>query len=109
MAIVNSASLAAGQVMNLVQDALIRHRKALKDISDLYTWTSGITAADLEALPGSISAADANAILAAVADAHAEYLIHMTGQPPGTYPQASSAYVYANSQTAVIGPFTDKP
>lgn len=109
MAIVNSANLSANQVMSLVQDALIRHRKALKDINDLYAWTSGVSAADLEALPGNLSAADANALLSAVADAHAEFLIHTTGQPPGTYPQAGSAYIYANSQTAVVGPFPDKP
>lgn len=109
MAIIGSASLSGAQVMNLVRDTLIRHRAALKDIGDLYAWTSGITAADLEALPDGIAAADANAILSAMADAHAEYLIHTTGQPPGTYPQAASAYVYANSQTAVIGPFPDKP
>jgi hypothetical protein len=108
MAIVNSANLSGGQVLSLVQAALVRHRAALKDINDLYAWTSGITPADLEGLGGGLSEADAGAILSAVADAHAEYLIHTTGQPPGSYPQAGSAYIYANSQTAVIGPLRDQ-
>jgi hypothetical protein len=101
MAIVNSANLSGGQVLSLVQAALVRHRAALKDINDLYAWTSGITPADLEALPGNLSATDAGAILSAVADAHAEYLIHTTGQPPGSYPQVATATA-ATSMSAMI-------
>lgn len=98
------ANLNSGVIVNQAIAALKSHRQALNALNDLYSWSSGITPADLEAAPYNMTAADANALLSAIADAHAEYMIHATGQPPGTYPQASSAYVYSASQNQVVGP-----
>ncbi len=98
----NATNLTAQEVAQNVQAVLKNHRNALDDISDLYAWSSGITAADLTAI-GFVTA-DAGVLLSAIADAHAEYLIHVTGLPPGTYPQPGSAYVYQSSQSLVIGP-----
>lgn len=106
MAIVNATNLTAAQIMQQVISALRNHRQALEVINDLFAWSSGISAADLTAAPINMPASDANAILGAIADAHAEVLIHTTGQPPGSYPQAASAYIYAASQNQVIGPTT---
>ena len=104
MAIVNAENMSASAVMGMVQEALAAHRAALSRLNELYTWTSGIAAGDLQTLPGTMPLADANALLAAVADGHAEYLLHTTGLPPAAYPQPSAAYVYGQSQTGVIGP-----
>src|SRR5690348_3829278 len=103
MAIANGGgNLNAGVIWNQAVAALKEHRRALEVVNDLYAWSSGVSAADLEAAPYSMSASDAAALLSAIADAHAEYLLHTTGLPPGTYPQPSSAYVYAASQNQVI-------
>jgi hypothetical protein len=102
LAIFNAAQQVSGSVIINVQAKLVALRKAFDDIATLYAWSSGVSSADLQAI--GFSAADAATILSAIADAHAEYLIRTTGQPPGTYPQAASAYVYAASQTQVIGP-----
>lgn len=107
MAIINAENWTAGQIMARVSGALVNHRQAMEVLNSIYAWTSGITAADLEAAPPNgpgLSVVDANAVLTAVADAHAEYLIHVTGQAPSSYPQVSSPYVYAASQNALIGP-----
>jgi len=100
MAIVNSDNLNAGVIIGNVQAVLKAHRAALNAINDMWAWSSGVTAADLQAAPLNMT----QALLSAIADAHAEYLIHTTGLPPATYPQPPQAYVYANSQTAEIGP-----
>ena len=102
MAIISAGNMTASQIIGTVQGALSAHRAALDRIADLYAWTSSISAADLEAAPISMPAADANAILAAVADAHGEYLIHTAGSDPN-HP-INPPYVYAASQTAVLGP-----
>ncbi len=104
MAVINAGNMSAAQVMARVAQALVNHRQALEVLNDMYAWSSGIPAADLEAPPLSMPAADAQALLTALADAHAEYQIHVTGLPPGTYPQPASAYTYGASQTALIGP-----
>lgn len=103
MAIFNSAQFNAGVIAGNVQQKLIAHRKALADLADLYAWSSGTSAADLQAI--GFSAADASALLSAIADAHAESVIHNTGQAPSTYPQVTGTpYPYGASQTTVIGP-----
>lgn len=98
-----STQLTPAEVNNLIQQRLIALRSAINGVSDLYGWTSGLAAADLAAASG-YSAGDAPTVLSAVADAHALAQIYSTGQPPGTYPQAASAYIYATSQRQVIGP-----
>lgn len=90
------------QVAQNTQARLIALRDALSAVQDLYGWLSGVSEGDLEAL--GFSAGDAGALQSAVADANAVADIYSTGQPPGTYPQAASAYVYAASQRQVIGP-----
>ncbi len=104
MAIVNAENMTPAQLIQLVSQALVNHRQALNVLNELYKWTSGLSVADLTGAPIGMSATNANAILAAVADAHAEYLIHNTGQAPSTYPQVTGPYPYGASQTAVIGP-----
>ncbi len=83
MAVFNASGQSAAAIINNVTGRLIAHHRAL---------------ADLTAAPLSMASADANAILAAVADAHAEYLIHTTGQAPGSYPQVTGTpYNYSAS------------
>lgn len=103
MPIINASNMSASQILAIVQEALSAHRAALIRLGEeIYPWTSGISAADLEAAPISMPAADANALLAAVADAHGEYLIHTAGSDPN-HP-INPPYTYAASQTAVLGP-----
>jgi hypothetical protein len=103
MAIVNAENLTAGQIIAIVQEALSAHRAALIRLGEeIYPWTSGIAAADLEAAPINMPAPTANALLAAVADAHGEYLIHTAGSDPN-HP-INPPYSYGNSQTALLGP-----
>jgi hypothetical protein len=102
MAIFNAANTNPGVLIANVVQELKNHRAALDALNDRYAWSSGISAADLQAAPISMTAADANALLAAIADAHAEYLIHTTGTDP-SHPPAGPAYVYAASQNQVIG------
>jgi hypothetical protein len=96
------STLNAGVIAGTVQQKLKAHRAALNDLNDLYAWSSGISAADLEG--AGFTAADAQELLSALNDAHAEYVLHNTGQPPAAYPQAASSYMYAASQNQVIGP-----
>ena len=91
-------------VTNNAQTKLAAVRNALENAENFYLWLSAYSLADLEAT--GFTAADAQDILSAFADVNALYQIYATGQPPGTYPQASSAYVYAASQRIVIGPLS---
>ena len=103
MAIVNAANLNANVIIGNIQQKLMAHRKALDELADLYAWSSGIAAADLVAV--GVSSTDAPVLLSAIADAHAESVIHNTGQAPGTYPQVTGTpYPYGASQNQVIGP-----
>lgn len=102
MSIFNSSQLTAAVVAGNVQQRLIALRSALEGVQDLAGWSSGVSAADLEAI--GFSAADAATLLSAIADAAALADIYATGLPPSSYPQPASAYVYANSQRAVVGP-----
>lgn len=102
MAIFNSANTSVAAIIQNTQMKLKALRAAYDEILELYAWSSGVSVADLTAI--GFTSADAATLLSAIADAHAEYMIRTTGQPPGTYPQAASAYVYAASQTQVIGP-----
>ena len=94
--------LTQAQMLATIQGKLISLRNALEGVQALYGWSSGLSAADLEGI--GFSPADAGALLSAMADANALAQIYAAGQPPSTYPQAASAYVYAASQRQVIGP-----
>lgn len=105
MAILNSGNLSQSFIVQRAIDILKQHRAILSQLNDYYSWSSGITAADLEGPPFNLDAATANGLLSAIADAHAEYLIHTTGQAPATYPQVTGTpYQYHASQDALIGP-----
>lgn len=106
MAVGFPAGITSQYVVNNTQSKLAALRAALLACEQEYQWLAGLSAADLEAAPVSLDATSAQAIMNALADAHALYQIWATGQPPGTYPQASSAYVYATSARVVIGPLT---
>lgn len=96
--IINTQQVIAAQAQNRLQQL----RNALVSVEQFYQWLSAYSQSDL--VSAGFSAADATDILNAFADANALYQIYTTGQPPGTYPQASSAYVYAASQRVVVGP-----
>jgi hypothetical protein len=86
---------------SVVTAKLVALRTALEAVNDLQGWASGVAVTDLEGI--GFSDTDASALLSAIADAGALYSIYATGQPPDTYPQAASAYVYAASQRQVMG------
>lgn len=94
--------LTQAQLLSQVQQSLIALRNAINVVGNFESWASGISAADLT--PLGFSTADANTLLSAIADAAAVAQLYKTGLPPSTYPQPASAYVYAASQTRVIGP-----
>ena len=98
MAIVNGSTMNPGQVSGSVVSALKLLRAAYNAVDDVYGWTSGISAADLEAI--GFTAADATALLTAMNDAHAEHAFRV-GTPVTTYP---ANYNYQASQDAFIGP-----
>ena len=104
MAILNSGNLTASQILVSAINLLKQHRAILEQLADYYAWSSGVAAADLEGAPFDLDVATANGLLSAITDAHAEYMIHTTGQAPSTYPQVASPYTYAASQNALIGP-----
>jgi hypothetical protein len=93
---INSTTLGS-----VVTSKLVALRNALETVNDLQGWASGVAQSDLEAI--GFSATDAATLLSAIADGAALYSIYTTGQPPATYPQAASAYVYAASQRQVMG------
>jgi hypothetical protein len=94
----NTQQAIAAQAQNRLQQL----RNALISAEQYFLWLSAYAQSDLVAV--GFSAADATAILSAFADANALYQIYVTGQPPGTYPQAASSYVYAASQRVLVGP-----
>lgn len=96
--------LSQGQLVTNAQARLQALRDALVNAQQFYLWLSAYAASDLETAPLNLAAADATALLTAFADANALADIYETGLPPGTYPQPASAYVYAASMRAVIGP-----
>lgn len=102
MSIFNASNINAGVIAQKVQAQLIQLRNAINGVQNMYGWSSGVSAGDLEAI--GFSAGDADALLAAISDANAVAQIYETGLPPGSYPQPASAYVYAASQRLVIGP-----
>lgn len=98
-----ATGLTQGQVVSIIQQALVAHRAALENLQNIYRWTSGLSVPDMVTATG-LSTADATVYLSAIADANAEAQIHFTGLPPGTYPQPASDYVYAATQAQVTGP-----
>lgn len=98
-----TTGLTQAQTLASIQAKLKALRDALGDIEDLYGWSSGIAATDLEA-DLQFNDADAQSILSAIADANALAQVYNTGNPPSSYPQASSVYVYSATQRQVIGP-----
>ena len=101
MAVFNGSNTNPNTLINQVTNKLVVLRNAMDAITDLYGWSSGVAASDLEAI--GMAAGDASALLTAIADANAVAQIYDTGLPPGSYPQPSSAYVYAASQRQVMG------
>jgi hypothetical protein len=106
MAVGFPAGITEAYIVNNAQSKLAALRDALIDCEQFYLWLTAYAAADLEAAPISMDSASATALFAAFADANALYQIYTTGQPPGTYPQPASDYVYASSQRVVIGPLS---
>ena len=99
----NASGLNAQQITGTVQSILARHRDSLQLLAGMYAWSSGVSNAELVAV--GFSSTDAATLQGAIADAHAEYLIHTTGQAPSGYPQVTGTpYVYQASQNQVIGP-----
>jgi len=91
-----------GTVVNRTTQFLVNMRDTFTEIVDMYKWVSAQTDADMEAI--GFTAGDLPMIRSALADANALAQIYLTGLPPGTYPQPGSAYIYATSMRAIIGP-----
>jgi hypothetical protein len=102
VAIFNVQAVQQGPLVQAVQSRLVTLRNALDAAVQLQGWASAVAVTDLEGI--GFTAADAQALLSAIADANALAQIYLTGLPPSTYPQPASAYVYAASQRAIIGP-----
>lgn len=101
MPIANASQMTAAFILGQAIQALKVHRTALEVVNDIYTWTSGITAADLQAAPINMSANDATALLNAITDAHNEYVNRNLGLP-ATLP--ATGYKYGATQDALVGP-----
>lgn len=100
-----TTGLTQGQVLASIQAKLKALRDAAADVQELYKWSSGLQASDLESAPLSFVAADANTILSAISDMNAVAQILFTGQAPSTYPQVTGTpFVYAATSAQVIGP-----
>lgn len=89
--------LTQAQVLNNVQVILRNLRTALEQAEDLYGWSSGIAASDLETL--GFDAGDAQDILNAIADANSLAGLYNGGSFSGTLP-----YNFSASQRTVLGP-----
>lgn len=89
-------------IVNRTTQFFINLRDTFESIADMEAWMSAQSDGDLEGL--GFTAGDLSMIRAALADANAIGLIFTTGLPPGTYPQPPSAYIYAASVRAIIGP-----
>lgn len=96
--------ISQASVTNNAQNKLAALRNALQNCEEFNQWLIGYATGDLVSL--GFSTASSTAIFSAFADAHALYQIYTTGQPPGTYPQATSAYTYASSQRVIVGPLS---
>lgn len=83
---------------------------SLKDVEEYQHWLAGISLADLEDATAGMgfSPQYAQALKTAFADADAARQFIETGLPPSTYPQPPSAYIYAASMFAIMGPGAPK-
>lgn len=83
---------------------------AMDEVQQFQEYLSGIAVADLEntAAGMGFSAAYAQGLKSAFADADAARQLIQTGLPPSSYPQPPSAYVYAASIYAIMGPGVPK-
>lgn len=102
MTIFSSGNINVGNIANKAVTLCAGLRNILQEISDLQSYLSAQTDADLIAL--GFTAADLSFVRSAIADANALAQIFRTGLPPGTYPQPASAYVYAASMRQITGP-----
>jgi hypothetical protein len=102
MAIFTAGDANAGTIVNRATQFMINLRQTFADISALQAWIVAQSDSDMESI--GFTAGDLSMIRSAIADANALGLIFTTGLPPGTYPQPGSAYVYATSMRAIIGP-----
>jgi hypothetical protein len=95
--------LSPAQTQGLILSALQQHRNSLILLANIYKWSSGLATADFASATG-LSTADAQVYMSAIADGNAEANTHNTGQPGGSYPAPPSNYVYAATQSEVLGP-----
>jgi hypothetical protein len=100
------SNITAGAIVGTAITRLLALRTALEDIADLQASLSEVSATELDPIftNAGMTSSDVSAVLSAVADANALTQIYNTGLPPSSYPQPPSAYPYAASQRAVIGP-----
>lgn len=102
MAIFSAGNVSTTSIASRAVALCTNLRNDLQDLIELEDYLSAQADADLEAL--GFSASDLSMLRSAVADANALAQIYLTGLPPGTYPQPASAYIYATSMRAIIGP-----
>lgn len=102
MTIFTAGNANVDTIVNRTTQFMINMRDNFEGIIDMQAWVSAQSDAQLEAL--GFSAGDLTMLRSALADANAMAQIYLTGLPPGTYPQPASAYVYATSMRAIIGP-----
>lgn len=96
------SGVGGGQIVNNAVQLCKNLRDTLEGFQNLQEYLSAQTNTDLEST--GISASDLTFIQDAVADGNAVASFVFTGQPPNTYPQASTAYTYINSMRELIGP-----
>ena len=102
MTIFTAGNANVGTIVNRSTQFMINMRDNFEEIIDMFEWVSAQSDGDLEAL--GFTAGDLSMLRSALADANAMAQIYLTGLPPGTYPQPASAYIYATSMRAIIGP-----
>lgn len=102
MTIFTAGNANVDTIVNRSTQFMVNMRDNFENIVDMFQWVSAQSDGDLEAL--GFSAGDLSMLRSALADANAMAQIYLTGLPPGTYPQPASAYIYATSMRAIIGP-----
>ena len=106
----NAPNLSAAQIINMVQQLLLKHRTGIEALVELHTYTAGISKSDLMTAPPDgpgMRDEDAQAILDAAADGWGEAQMYLgpesggTGVVNGKY---EDGYVLGAAQQRVIGP-----
>ncbi len=102
---INTVITPAGILAN-VQGNLKQLRNSLYVAGEHKLWLAAYAQTDFTGAPVSLPTQDVSDMFTAVADADAMRLFFLTGQPPPSYPQAVSAYIYAASVGRVVGSLT---